>query len=600
MNYIKRLKIHISAGLFLAVFCFAGHALAAENITQFQSHIVLDQAGGAEVTETITYDFSGESRHGIFRDIPLTSTDGPELVVNVLSVTDTNGAPYTYTTSRYGDVLNIKIGDADILISGQKTYVISYMAYNAIRSFEDHDELYWNVTGNGWSIPLANVSATIDVSGLPDLDMTGVTSDCYTGALGSTETDCRSLIDGLEVSYTALKSFGPEEGMTISLSVPKGVINAVYVEPSTQDGAVQDPWFMRQIVPFIKILIAFVFITSFFRILSRFGNRKVKIPRELKNRSIVTEFEPPEDLSPIEIGAILNRQVDSEEVSSIIVDLAVRGYLYIKYITKERFILSDTTDYEFIKLKDGSDLVNPADKALFELFFTSRDRVTFSELQESPELFQEYLKKIEKGTEDYLGTKGYFDKKAESRFKKLVIYLTLLGGLAIYILFSMVVSFLNEQSSLAIIIFVIATIIFISCIVIIENIEKKLTSKGVEAFAKILGFKKFLEMTEKDRLAFFNAPKIQPEIFEKFLPYAMVLGVEKEWAKQFESLYLTPPGWYDGAPGDHFNSVVFASSLVALNTSFNETVSSTTPQSSGSGGGGSSGGGSGGGGGGSW
>ena len=113
----------------------------------------------------------------------------------------------------------------------------------------------------------------------------------------------------------------------------------------------------------------------------------------------------------------------------------------------------------------------------------------------------------------------------------------------------------------------------------------------------IFGFAKFLEATEKDKLELMNAPELKPEIFEKFLPYAMVLGLEKKWASKFESIFTTPPSWVEGYPKNQpFSAIFFVNSM----NSFSSSVARSSTYSSGSGGGGSSGGGSGGGGGGSW
>jgi uncharacterized membrane protein len=139
----------------------------------------------------------------------------------------------------------------------------------------------------------------------------------------------------------------------------------------------------------------------------------------------------------------------------------------------------------------------------------------------------------------------------------------------------------------------------------------RLTPKGLSVLKKILGFREFLQLTEKDRLELLNAPELQPEIFEKFLPYAMVLGVENKWAKKFEGIYNTIPNWYEDTKITNFNSYSLTKDLTSFNNFFNKVFnipfnkvfnipSTSSGFSSGFGGGGSSGGGSGGGSGGSW
>lgn len=135
----------------------------------------------------------------------------------------------------------------------------------------------------------------------------------------------------------------------------------------------------------------------------------------------------------------------------------------------------------------------------------------------------------------------------------------------------------------------------------IRELSTRLTLKGIEAFIKTLGFREFLYLTEKDKLALLDAPDLRPETFEKFLPYAMVLGVEEEWAKKFEGIYNTAPLWYSDPTSSVFTSTMLVGNLSNFNTSFNHVCAITSPRSSsGFSGGGFSGGGGGGGGGGSW
>lgn len=134
--------------------------------------------------------------------------------------------------------------------------------------------------------------------------------------------------------------------------------------------------------------------------------------------------------------------------------------------------------------------------------------------------------------------------------------------------------------------------------------RNKLTDRGIGALRKILGFYEFLKLTEKDKLKLTNAPELQPKLFEKFLPYAMVLGVEEQWAKRFENIYTTMPSWYADSSLSTFNSHALVVSLYGLNSSINSSIGASSGSHSsgfsGGGGGGFSGGGSGGGGGGSW
>jgi uncharacterized membrane protein len=139
----------------------------------------------------------------------------------------------------------------------------------------------------------------------------------------------------------------------------------------------------------------------------------------------------------------------------------------------------------------------------------------------------------------------------------------------------------------------------LSCVIfmVINSLMPAKTVKGVATKEYILGLKLYLQIAEKDRLQFNNAPEKKPEIFEKLLPYAMVLGVDEAWAKEFEGIYTVPPQWYEGYHGGAFSAIAFNHSLSSFNSMASSSMGSAP---GGSGGGGFSGGGGGGGGGGGW
>ena len=194
MKIIRQLLVF---ALLLSSFVVAAHAqnttttnAGFEKIDNFVVELFVHADSTLTVQERITYNFGSEQKHGIFRNIPVsynTPFGKQSARVHVVSVTDYAGPAYHYTISYPGDNIQIKIGDADKLISGVHTYVINYEVSRAIGFFQDHDELYWNVTGNEWPVPIANVVATVH---LPQLVPTeALTTDCYAGAFGS-KTPC--------------------------------------------------------------------------------------------------------------------------------------------------------------------------------------------------------------------------------------------------------------------------------------------------------------------------------------------------------------------------------------------------------------------------
>jgi len=590
----------VIVGILLALFGFYQLARAeTEIINDFNANITIQKDGTLFVTEKIIYNFGSNQKHGIFRDIPITSVNGPQLNIYVSKVTNEFGEPYQYITSLTNNVFRIKIGDPNTLITGVKTYIISYQVYNAIRTFSDHDELYWNVTGNQWPVAIQNASALVT---LPDFSISNVRMDCFTGPQGSTQKNCTFNRSGSNVIYSTTQPLNAKEGLTLVLGLTRGYINTTYVSPSqvspVSNTSNSNKKFFSLFLPIFAIILIFI-IAKIFTWQTNKTKPKPVIPRELKGQPVVVEYNPPDNLSPIEIGILLDRKLDITDISSVVIDLAVRGYLKIRYTVQKIKFWPDKKDFEFVKLKDGADLVNPADKIIFELLFNSRDSVTLSDLEEQKITFQWTIRKIQEDTIQYLYNKGYFDQAARDKRKKSKRRLSIVYAV-LFILFFLFQYFLSELGSIfAALIFLILIILFL--IIITAKPVDKLTPKGIATLKKILGFREFLQLTEKDKLQLLNAPELQPEMFEKFLPYAMVLGVEDKWAQKFEGIYNSMPKWYEDPTATSFNSYVLASNLILFNASFNKVFNITfRSSSSGFGGGGFSGGGSGGGGGRSW
>src|SRR3989344_5283087 len=607
---IKRsnaIKSFVILGVLLTLFGFQQVVRAeTERINDFNATITIQKDGSVFVTENIIYDFGSNQKHGIFRDIPLTAINGPRLNINVSGVSDDIrnefGQSYQYTTSITNNVLRIKIGEPNVFVTGIKNYIISYQVDNAIRTFNDRDELYWNVTGNQWPVAIQNARALVI---LPDSSIQNVRMDCFTGPQGGIQKNCTfNQVDSSVVRYSTTQSLNVNEGLTLVLGIPLGYIQNTYVPPqqtySSSNTSTSSNNFILGIFLGLFIIFIFVLVISLFARRAAKTKPKPVIPRELRGRPVVPEYNPPDNLPPIEIGTLLDGRVDVTDISSVIMDLAIRGYLKIRYTTQEIRFWPDKKDFELIKLKDGADLVHPADKIIFKLLFKSRGSVKLSDLKEQKNDFQAQIKKIQEDTEQYLRDKGYFDRTAKDKSKKLKTYLWIATAILFIGTFLLTIS-----PSWFGLIFIASFAGFVGAVIVIPimimRLANKLTPRGIAALGKILGFKEFLQLTDKDKLRLLNAPELQPEMFEKFLPYAMVLGVEDKWAQKFEGIYNTTPNWYEDPTAASFNSYVFARNLALFNSSFNQVLSiPSSSSSSGFGGGGSSGGGSGGGGGGSW
>lgn len=557
----------------------AGPVLAEEKIDKFYTDIKMNTDASINVVETISYDFGEDERHGIYRDITVfykARGGNYELRLSDISVVDENENPYNFTTSHSGDYFQIKIGDADKLISGVHTYVIRYTVNRAINYFDDHDELYWNSTGNEWQVPIKEARTTVTLPRpLPEAD---VQKTCFFGSYASTEICDSGLISSAALGRPVFDLFfeasdlGPGEGLTVVVGVPAGTIQ----KPSRAETI----W---EIIRDNGIL--FLPLIVFFWLYRRWK----KYGKDEKGRgTIIAEYEAPDKMTPAEVGTLYDNRADKHDVSAEIIYLATRGYLKIK--RDESGSVFKSVDYIFTKLKPADDLDKEIDKDIMKGLFKSGDEVKLSDLKYK---FASVMQGVVNGLYKNLTSAGYFKNNP---LMTKVKYLA--SGFLLFFLTFFVGAFFGLFGVLA---FILSAIIF--CV--FAFIMPALTKKGAETKEKILGLKLYMTVAEEARIKFHNAPEKNPEQFEKLLPYAMVMKVEKEWAKQFEGIYNVKPSWYDDpSHSGMFNAAFLAGTLSSFDSTAASTLGATVSSSASSGGsgfsGGGSGGGFGGGGGGSW
>lgn len=560
------------AGIFLLAFLFVplrvAHADIEEQISNFRVDLNVQQDATIRVTEFITYDFGQNVRHGIYRTIPIKYTArGGTYAVRISDVGVLKGQlPAPFTTSTPGRNLEIKIGDAGVSVTGEHTYAISYTVDRAINYFDDHDEVYWNATGNEWRVSIANAEAAVRLPG--DVSADAMNSACFVGTAGST-LPCDSLPSASNTAVFHASGLDAQEGLTVVVGFPKGVVH----EPSAFERILAT---MRD--NSIVALPLVVFAVFFWLWWTR--------GRDPKSRgTIIAEYDAPDDLTPPEVGTLMDERVDRRDIAALLIHLAVKGYLDITREEK-RF---DRDDYLFKKLKDEESLTNDFEKTILGTMFGKKTEVRLSDLKEK---FHDHLARGEKQLYESVVSKGYFVKNPTT-VRAMYTTIGIIGpmtGLALT----------GFDSGLSVASFVLSSIL----ILIFALVMPKKTAKGVLAKEHALGLKMYLTVAEKDRLKFHNAPTKNPKRFEALLPYAIALGVEKEWAKQFEGLDTQPPSWYHDPNISTFSTLYFTSALSNFGARASSVMSSHPSSAasgrSGFGGGGFSGGGFGGGGGGSW
>lgn len=539
----------------------------AERIKDFSSEITINNDATVQVVETIKYDFESASRHGIFRDIPLDNSDGSSLEIGNISVVDEQGNDYQKSVSEGRDGIHIKIGDPKKYVSGVKTYKISYLVKNSLVSFDAYDELYWDVTGNGWDMPIDRVSTVVRS---PQI----IQESCYQGAQGST-TPCDTLREAKELE--------DGEGVTLAVGFQKGVVAGI-TRIGGQINTTKQASKNQELYQVLVLVIGGVSLIGTFLYWRR--NRDPK-----SNNPVVAWYESPNGLEPLVVGTLIDKTTDFRDITAQILSLASRGYLSLTRTEEKTLMLFTNVDYLFTVTKNTGDLSFDGDKKVLELLFgvTSPDvgvAMLMSELEVSSRTrIQMVLSEIKNITKSFLKNEGYLETAKKPWWTYVIGIGFIVLGYGSFI-------FVGETGGLS---FILIPIVVI-CVFIWLTTKTKYTQRGADIKQLVLGFKEFLSVTDKERFEFHNAPEKNPTQFMEFLPYAIAFGVEKKWAEQFKDMVIPSPSWYHSNTNT-FVAMNLVSHLQGMSSSF---ASAATPASSGSGGSGSSGGGSGGGGGGSW
>jgi uncharacterized membrane protein YgcG len=543
-------------------------------LSRFDVELHVLPGGALLVTETVSPRFEG-AWNGIERLIPIEYRTPQgfnySLLLDRVSVTDEQGTPLTFESSRERHYRNFRIwipGATD----ATRTFVLKYLVRNGLKFFEDHDELYWNVTGDEWDVPIEQASVRII---LPP-QTTGVRAQAFTGAYGAREQAATVTIAGSGIEMTMTRPLGFREGLTAVVGWDTGFVTAPTALDRTRMALVSN-WPLG-----IPLLI--------FGLMYRLWSTRGRDPRL---RPIAVMYEPPDRLTPAEVGTLVDERPDTRDITATLVDLAVRGYLRITERKAEHlFGLWSSLDYLFHRIKPQQEWAAlPAfERLLLEAVFkdSEGDEVLLSALENR---FYQSLPGIHDAVFNSLQTRHYYGQRPD-RVKQGY----LAGGITLGIVLTIGLLALADRWGMAPLTALAAGLLSGVIVVGFGRIMPARTQQGTKALEGVLGFEEFLTRVEADR---FDRLIKTPELFEKFLPYAMALGVEQNWARAFESIVMTAPAWYQGSDLAQFNTRGFTSRMGDMASRTGSTMTSAPRSSSGSGfsSGGSSGGGFGGGGG---
>ena len=635
-------RILIIWGVLTFLLSSAAVAQQTERILRFKSQIRIQTDGSMTVTETITVYAAGQQiKRGIYRDFPTRYKDrfGNTVRVGfqVMSVFR-NGRPEAFHLKKKANGIRVYMGRKSQMVgTGKHAYTLTYRTDRQLGYFDEFDELYWNVTGNGWSFPIEQVQVVVEPP--PDAEVLDVSA--YTGPKGSRGQDFTVNRDDTgDIHFVTTQPLRPREGLTIAVSWPKGFV----ATPTFTDKA---GYFLSGNPTTLAALLGMIILMAYYLWVW------FKIGRDPAKGPIIPLFSPPKGFTPGAVRFVTRMGFDHKSFASAVVNMAVKGFLVIQE-NQDEFTLSKTGT--------GESLLSGGEKRIAKNLFQWADRITLETTNHS---------KIGKAVDS-------FKKSLKIDFEKLYFqrnskWLIPGGGISLLTLVCIVLSapevggavfmlvwlsiwtggclvlvwttvnawktafssggsggFIKKSSPMGITLFtlpfvgfeffgmwafssmaspmaVVALFLVILINFIFYHLMKAPTIYGRRIMDQIEGFKLYLSVAEKQGLDMRSPPEKTSQLFEKFLPYALALDVENQWSEQFAHVLAQAgkgsdysPSWYTGGNWHRLGASGMANSLGSSFSSAISSSSSPPGSSSGGGGGGSSGGGGGGGGGGGW
>ncbi len=644
MNALKIMAL-AAAGAWLALAAPVLAQPGEEQIFSFHSDVAVHEDATMTVTETIRVFAAGrEIKHGIYRDFPLRYTDalGRHYTVGFeVTAVGRDGRPEGWHTKRVKNGIRVYMGRENVsLPTGDHTYALTYRTSRQLGFFDDHDELYWNVTGNGWGFRMGEVSATVHLPGVPVKEIGPL--EGYTGAQGEKGKHfTASVEESGEVAFATTRPLGPGEGLSIVVGWPKGHVK----EPTASQKLL---WLVGanwgSLVGILGAIIAFIYyFLAWFR-----------VGVDPEAGVIIPLYEPPDGLSPAAARFINRMGYDQKTFAAAVINMAVKGYLTIEeddgeytihrgnaseeLLAKEERKIADRLlgSRKKVKLKNTnhariSQAISGVEnslraqcekkycltnsKYLIPGLIISAAAILLTAIAYSPAVaiflsfwltiwtfavFALVGAALAKWKAALFGSAGRFGSLATA------IFMTLFAlPFVAFEVFAIVMLTVMTSTIVPVLLVFLVVVNFV-----FYNLMKAPTLQGRALMDKIDGFRMYLSIAEGDRLEMLHPPEHTSELFERYLPFALALDVEQQWSRRFADVLADAaqgpqqynPSWYIGSSWHSFGRGGFASSL---STSFSSAISSaaTAPGSSSGfsgGGGGGSGGGGGGGGGGGW
>lgn len=594
-------------------------AAASERILNFTSHVVVKPDASLTVTETIEVRATGDQiKRGIVREFPTVYTDrfGHRVKVGfkVLEARR-DGAHEPYRVESAANGKKIYLGQKDIFLSaGVYVYTLTYQTTRQLGFFKDFDELYWNVTGHAWTFPIDRAEAVLVLP--PGAQVRQYAA--YTGVLGAKGQDFRASVQDGRMVFTGTRGFAPGEGMTVAVAWPKGFVQPPAWLTRIRDFLEDNPTALLAWLAVLAVLV--YYLAVWFR-----------VGRDPAKGLVIPLFEPPPGLSPAAVRLVKRMGFDDKAFAATLVQMAVKGWLIIEghdgdftlrrpgnqpsvpltsleeRILSKLFLGKDVlqmtaSNHENIKSAENALKSNLGWEVEKKYFLTNSGRLAWGVMLS---LLALVLAVLSAGDRDSMMISGFLTLWL-SIWTPVTIGLWARAGKG-QMIFTVPFTFFMVLAIIILFFFapLVATVfVMVVCLsMLFYFLLRAYTVSGRRLMDQIEGFRMYLTAAEQERLELLHPPERTPELFEKYLPFALALDVENEWCEQFAEVLdkeRYAPDWYQGSSWRSLGSGGLSDSLGSSLSASLSSASSPPGSSSGSGGGGSSGGGGGGGGGSGW
>ncbi len=542
-----------------------------DNIDDYAVQLQVRPNGTLHVHEVITYTFGDglEPAHGIERYVPYNYANGwftDQLDIRLNSVTDQQGEEWPVETYQSNGNSVWRIGSDATTVRGTQVYALDYDVDWVMTDYQDYVELYWNAIGTEWNVPISKAKISVTVP--PDSQLEQYPASCFYGASGDDNT-CSYSVAGN--TYTAeLKNLGDYQGMTVLFAFKPGTVTL----HSTSERIVH--WALANWTLFL--IPGWLLLALLLLVLSR---------RRKPSKALIPIYEIPTGIeNPSQAEYLLTGKITPRALAGELIESARLGEMELIYDEKKGEVKTLRATGKVVRTDPTTTLLR---NQIFGVKYAAGREV---ELKKTTLISTGFMVSTKKQAADHLQAMSWIDS-----MKKTIKTMVGLYGLGGFVLGGFVVSSYSSAGVNHYIITGVSMMILSVITFFVQNNRLPLNVAGADARQLVEGFKWFLGVTETERLKFSQVPKLTPKMFEEYLPYAIVFGVERQWVKQFEGILQDPPTWMHGV-----NQALLYNALLSTSRTPSQFKVPASARSGGSGfsGGGFSGGGFGGGGGGRW